>query len=377
MKIVADSAMSQVVELFSPFGEVVTSPGRAIGPADVATADILLVRSVTVVDEPLLRDSAIRFVGSATSGTDHVDLEYLRTKGIAFASAPGCNAQAVVEYVLSVLCGCRPGWRSESIGIIGCGNVGRRLYQALRGLGVTCRVYDPFLPAGAIADLASLDEVLNADILCLHTPLTRTGQHPTFHLIDGLVLARLRPGALLINAGRGAVVDGEALLRHLQSDADLQVALDVWETEPDINIELLRRVILGTPHIAGYSREGRLRGSLMVRAALCQWLGTPLPTSGVVEVPRLLLLPSGTSVSDLVLAAYDARIDHRRMVAAIVAATACDGNVGAVFDRLRTAALDRREFSGYRPEGVDAELAPALVAAGFSALSGATASGDD
>lgn len=362
MKIVADSAMPLVAELFSSFGEVITLPGREIRAADVADADVLLVRSVTLVGQRLLGNSPIRFVGSATSGVDHVDLGCLSARGIVFANAPGCNAQAVVEYVLSVLCGCRPGWRGESFGIIGCGSVGRRLYQCLRALSVHCRVYDPLLPAEGNPDLVAFDEVLQADILCLHTPLTVNGTHPTFHLLDSFALPRLRRGAMLINAGRGAVVDNRALLERLRSGADLQVVLDVWEAEPAIDVELLNLVALGTPHVAGYSHEGRLKGTLMVHDAFCRWLGVSPITVGVAEARQSLVPGPVAGLGEAVLSAYDARIDHRRMVAAM---NARGGASGTTFDALRGAALDRREFSHYRIESADPDLAQALAAVGF------------
>lgn len=379
MKIIADSALALLGELFSPFGELVIRPGRDIEPADVADADILLVRSITRVDERLLRNSPVRFVGTATSGVDHVDRDYLAARGIAFADAPGCNARAVVEYVLSVLCICRPGWRGETVGILGCGHVGGSLYRCLRGLGVTCRVHDPLLPAGQIPDLMPFAAVLQADILCLHTPLTHGGEHPTLHLIDAAVLAALRPGSLLINAGRGAVIDNRALRQHLAAGANLQVALDVWEGEPNIDVDLLKLVTLGTPHIAGYSREGKERGSLMIRDALCRWLGRGgAPHRDLKDPPRALA--AAASFEETLLAVYDVRNEHRRMRAAMVgqqgnetdrldAASGAGGGPGvkAVFDGLRRAAAERREFSAYRITGADAELARALAVVGLNA----------
>ncbi len=274
MKIVADENIPGVEALFGAHGEVRLLPGRAIARQDVRDAEILLVRSVTRVDESLVRDTPVRFVGSATIGTDHLDLAGLRQRGIAVANAPGCNAEAVVDYVIASLSRARPDWLGETVGIVGCGNVGRRLYRRLRALGVACRCYDPFLTPAAQPDLCTFPEVLEVGILCLHTPLTREGPHPTHHLFDARTLARLRPGSLLLNAGRGAVVDNGALLEELRAGR-IGAVLDVWEGEPAIDPALLQAVALGTPHIAGYSLEGRVRGTLMVYRAWCEWAGLP------------------------------------------------------------------------------------------------------
>ena len=234
---------------------------------------MLLVRSVTRVDRTLLEGSAVAFVGSATIGTDHVDQAYLAEQGIRFAHAPGCNANAVVQYDLSVLSNLQPDWQSCTVGIVGCGNVGGRVYRTLKSLGVNCRVYDPFLSAEQIPDLVDFQSVLAADIICVHTPLTTEGPFPTEHLFNAEVLAGLGENTLLINAGRGAVIDNGALLEHLKSGSKLRVALDVWEPEPNINPGLLEQVLLATPHIAGYSREGKIRGTEMLAEDYYQWSG--------------------------------------------------------------------------------------------------------
>lgn len=363
LQIVADSAMPLVAELFAPFGEIRLLPGRDIGPADVAAADVLLVRSITRVDRHLLADSPVSFVGSATIGVDHVDLDYLAARAIAFANAPGCNAQAVVEYVLSALCACRPGWRGQTVGILGGGNVGGRLYRCLRALGVEARIHDPLLGARSDLDLASFADVLTSDILSLHTPLTRAGAHPTFHLIDARALAALKPGALLINTARGSVIDNGDLANRLRGGADLQVVLDVWESEPNIDTELLQRVALGTPHIAGYSREGRVRGTLMVRDALCRWLGIPAPTAPAAAAPVTRQLQAGDDLATAVLGTLDVRDDHRRMMDALAPDAVA---VGPVFDRLRRTTPERHEFSHYRIDGAaTTELQRELAAVGF------------
>lgn len=352
MRILADENMAAVAEHFAPFGELITAPGRDIDSETLKGVDVLLVRSVTRVDEALLAGSGVRFVGSATIGTDHIDLDYLRRQGIAFASAPGCNANAVVDYMIAVFCACEPDWLIKTVAIVGCGNVGGRLYRRLRALGVDCLCVDPWLDRDRIPDLVPLEQALTADILCLHTPLVGQGPHPTRHLFDRHRLAALRPEALLVNAGRGAVVDNTALRDLLDAGQPLRPVLDVWENEPAIDTRLLAQVALATPHIAGYSREGKLAGTRMVQEAFCRWLGRPVPTQPVSGQRRRLRLEQGDGLAEAVLVAYDPRADHRRMIEAMASAPP-----ERVFDHLRRHYPERREFSQFEVTG---PLAPTL-----------------
>jgi erythronate-4-phosphate dehydrogenase len=365
VRIVADENMPLLGELFGAQGEVVALPGRAITPAVVRDADVLLVRSVTRVDAGLLADSAVRFVGSATSGCDHVDRDWLAAAGIEFAHAPGCNAGAVVQYVLAVCCALRPRWRELTVGILGCGAVGGRLWRLLAALGVRCLTCDPLLPAGALPVPVALDRLLGeADILCLHVPLTEDGPHATHHLLDAGRLARLKPGALLINAARGAVVDNAALRRRLVEGRELSVALDVWEGEPAIDLDLWRLVDLGTPHIAGYSREGRENGSRAVYEAFRAWRGLPPPAAPRREALRPLALAAGAdALAAAVLASFDVRAEQRRMAAAL----AVGGDPATAFDALRRSCPERREFEHFRVVGpCGPELARDLRRLGFA-----------
>lgn len=361
MKILADENMPAVVEHFAPFGEVITAPGREIDSHTLKGVDALLVRSVTRVDEGLLAGCRVRFVGSATIGTDHIDLDYLRREGIAFASAPGCNANAVADYMIAVFCACEPGWLTKTIAIVGCGNVGGRLYRRLRALGVRCLCVDPWLDRDRIPDLVPLEQALAADILCLHTPLVRQGPHPTRHLFDRHRLAALRPGALLVNAGRGAVVDNAALRDRLDAGQLLRPVLDVWENEPAIDTGLLTKVVLATPHIAGYSREGKLAGTRLVQEAFCRWLGRPVPAQPVCGQHRQIRLGQGDGLAEAVLAAYDPRADHGRMMAAMAS-----GPPERVFDHLRRHYPERLEFSQFEVTGaLEPALRRQLAALGF------------
>ncbi len=348
LTIVADENMPRVAQWFAPLGEVRTLPGRAITAADLQDADVLLVRSVTRVDRALLEGSRVRFVGSATIGTDHLDLDWLAAAGIAAVAAPGCNARSVVEYVLSAFCvvdGLIEALlaRRKRVGIVGLGNVGSRLARCLVGLGIDAVGCDPFRQAADVP-LCSLDEILAADAICLHTPLTRAGAHPTWHLFDADRIAALRPGTLLLNAGRGEVIDNDALLARLRRDADLDVVLDVWEGEPAIDVELLRQVRLGTPHIAGYSQDGKLAGTRLVLEACCRHFGLPLPAPEAGLAGPRLWLDAGLDDAALLRAAllqvYDIRQDDRRLREALEV-----DRSGGAFDALRRHYPVRRELA--------------------------------
>lgn len=364
MRVVADENLAAAKTALAPFGEVVLRPGRAIGPADVADADALLVRSVTRVDASLLRDSPVRFVGSATIGIDHVDTGWLSERDIAFAHAPGCNAVAVADWVVAVLSALRVQGRhafgSGTVGLIGAGHVGSRVRARLEALGYRVQVCDP--PRAAIegpAGFVDLATALANDVVTLHVPLTADGEHPTAGLIDAAGLARIPAGGILINAARGGVIDEDALASRLDDGPDLQAVLDTWAGEPDIDADLLARVALGSPHIAGYSLEGRLRGTAMVAAAAAEFFGIEPGWDWRGELPGAPAVPGGDDVVAAILAAYDPRRDDaafRRLL------QQPQGERAAGFDRLRREYPVRREF-GFHAAGED--LPPALRAAGF------------
>ncbi|MFT5118884.1 MAG: erythronate-4-phosphate dehydrogenase, partial [Kiritimatiellia bacterium] len=234
MKILGDSQLLLFDELFSGLGETSTYSGRELSAEQLSDVDVLITRSTLTVDENLLAHSKVKFVGTCTIGTDHFDTDFLDRQGIEWTNAAACNANAVVQYVLSAMAQLAPHWLHSTVGIIGCGNIGGRVYSRLKALGVNCRVYDPFLTVKDNPDLTSLNHVLQSDIITSHAPLTLTGDYPTRHLLDAQALDQLRSGTVLISAGRGAVIDNQALLRKLSIAKNIRVALDVWEGEPDI-----------------------------------------------------------------------------------------------------------------------------------------------
>jgi erythronate-4-phosphate dehydrogenase len=362
--IIADQNMPLVEDYFGPLGEVKLMAGRDIDRHAIKGAEILLVRSVTEVNSDLLQGSAVRFVGSATAGTDHIDLDYLEKNNIQFAHAPGCNAEAVVQYVLSVFSCLKPDWQQSRVGIVGCGNVGGRLYQKLCSLGVECQVYDPFLTAAQISGLVTFEKVLQCDIISLHTPLTTAGDFPTYHMFNQQVLNQLKPNSLLINAGRGAVIDNSALVQTLKQPNKPQVALDVWESEPQINTELLDLVSIATAHIAGYTNEGKVRGTSMLAEALYK---TNL-TNQSMQLPNKLndslkapLDAAGIDLNQLLLECYKVTDDDQRMRKALKG-----GDTVVSFDQLRKTYPQRREYSHFKVSA-DLPIYSQLKLLGFSA----------
>lgn len=386
MHIVADENIPLLDEFFSEFGRITRLPGRSIDRSALGDADVLLVRSVTRVDSRALAGTPVRFVGTCTIGTDHLDLEGLAAAGIATASAPGCNARGVVEYVLSCLLTLSErtehDWRGLTVGVVGVGQVGSRLVATLAGLGVRVLQCDPIRAELGESGSVTLDELIEqADVISLHVPLTRNGPHPTWHLLNTQQLERLKNGAWLINSSRGPVIDNLALRQVLNARSDLRVALDVWEHEPDVDPDLAALCALATPHVAGYSLDGKLRGTEQIYQALCDFLGEPItksldrlaPTQGT---GRLLMdgqTPVGWMLGKALRCVYDVRDDDARFRSMLnTAAGVTQRKEG--FDRLRKNYPLRRECSwlevGLSGAGegaaADEQAIRLLTAAGFS-----------
>jgi len=277
LKIIVDENIPFAQEVFNQFGNVLLLPGKIITNRDLLDADILIVRSVTKVNEALLKNTSVKFVGTATIGTDHIDIEYLKKNNIVFSDARGCNAYSVAEYIVASLLylADKFGFRlsDKSLGVVGVGNIGSKVAVFAQALGMKVLLNDPPLKRkGDKRNFVELDEILNCDIITLHTPLNLTGPDKTYHLINEKNLNRLKDVAILINSSRGAVVSNIDLLDAI-NNKHLKVVLDVWENEPDINIELLKKVVIATPHIAGYSYEGKVNGTKMIYESLCNFLG--------------------------------------------------------------------------------------------------------
>ena len=278
MKIIADENIPFVAECFSSIGEVEVVGGREITPGVVADADILLARSVTRVGADLLAESSVRFVGTATIGFDHIDIEYLLRNNIGFASAPGSNANSAAEYVIAALLNVGQkhnlDLQGKSIGVIGAGNVGSRVAKKATALGMRVYLNDPPLQRETgDAKYLPIEELFDCDFITFHTPLTFEGVDKTFHLADEKFFKLLKGGCVFFNTSRGRVVDSEALKTAIRSGRLKVVVLDVWENEPNIDMELLEMVDIGTPHIAGYSLDGKVAGMIMIYKAACKYFG--------------------------------------------------------------------------------------------------------
>jgi erythronate-4-phosphate dehydrogenase len=360
MIIVADKNIPLVNEAFSGLGELRLVDGRKLGNADLKNAEVLLVRSVSRVDRALLDGSAIKFVGSATSGVDHIDVEYLQQCNIHFAHTPGVNAQAVAEYVISAIVYLarlhKQTLTGKVLAVVGYGHIGKRVVQLAQTLGMHCLINDPPLQdrrQNNGIQYHSLDDVLRqADFVSLHTPLTRSGPYPSYHLLDSTRLGLLQNGASLINTSRGGVVDTQALLPELENDR-IKAVLDVWEAEPEINIDLLRKITLGTPHIAGYTLESKLNATAGLHRQLCEikalqsdW-SPPLP---LINLALDLPVANLHSALDTLLGQICRLQDDDRYLRRIIDVPAA--RRAAYFDQQRITYPLRREFSAYRLRSV-------------------------
>ena len=376
MRILVDANVPAADACFAALGEVRRLPGREIAPADLRDVDALVVRSITRVDAALLAEARrLRFVGTCTIGTDHVDTRLLAERGIAFVSAPGCNAEAVVDHVLVSLLTVaeRQGWRlaERRVGIVGAGNVGGRLLARLAAMGIDCLACDPPRAEREGGDgLIALEALIEAcDVLCLHTPLVREGPHATHHLLDAERIAALAPGTVVLNAGRGDCVDGQALRQRLAGQGDIAAILDVWEDEPGIDAALRDLAEIATPHVAGYSLDGKLRGTHMIYRALCRAFGLPcrVTLDDLLPAPPLarLELGAGLSAEEALRLAMRAVYDPRRDHDALCREGRRQG-MAAGFDACRAGYPLRREFSTLEvavPEA-GADLARQLRGAG-------------
>jgi erythronate-4-phosphate dehydrogenase len=384
-------------EAFETLGEVEVMDGRALRAADVRDADILAIRSTTRVDRALLEGSRVRFVGTATIGTDHMDTAYLDAAGIRWCGAPGCNANSVAEYVAAaLLClAVRRGFTLSgmTLGIVGVGNVGSRVAEKAAALGLRVLPCDPprrraGAAGGALwgdpAQFVPLDRLLaGADAVTLHVPLTSGGPDATRHMAGGAFFARARRGVVFLNTARGAVADSAALLRAMDSGAVARAVVDTCEGEPVIRDDLLRRADIATPHIAGHSFDGKVAGTVAVYREACRFLGTPPawsaePLLPAPPVPLLDLDPAGRgdqeTLQEAVGRVYDIEADDRRLRQCL----SLDGAGRAKhFDALRRDYPQRREFryTAVRLAGSERPgLAAALSALGFRVGPGAPTS---
>ncbi len=380
MKIAADQNIPFVKECFSSIGDVTLIGGRQMTAELVKDADILLVRSITKVNAELLEGSAVKFVATATIGTEHIDQNYLGRQGIGFASAPGSNAMSVADYITAALLALgkkkQIQLEGRSIGIVGVGNVGSRVETKCRALGMKVILNDPPLQRQTgDAKYRPLEEVYDCDFVTMHTPLTKDGPDATYHLANEKFFASLKDGTVFINSSRGRVQDELALKKAMQSGKLSGVVLDVWETEPQVDPWLLRNVDLSTPHIAGYSYDGKVAGMMMIYNAACEYFGLKATKTAAdflpePDVPELVLpaghlhQPDEFVIQDVVQQVYVINRDDFNMREILLQP---EDERPVWFDGLRKSYPVRREFHNTKVLLPDAEstLAKKLAGIGF------------
>ena len=340
-------------EFFENVGRLIPFSGRDVSAEIIKDADILLVRSITKVNEALLKaNKGLAFVGTATIGEDHIDKAYLASRDIPFHSAPGCNAISVAEYVLSALVVMSERYLlnllSMKVGIVGAGNTGSRLSEKLTALGIEHILCDPFISPEHYQgrNFGSLEDVLACDVISLHVPITREGEHATYHLLDEARLSQLTDSQILINACRGEVIDNQALLKLKEAGLKTKLVLDVWENEPNVLLPLIEYADIASAHIAGYSLEGKARGTEMLYQAVCEQLKLKnvkkladfLPLSSIDDV-KITQTFDETALKQLIKLIYDVRRDDAIFRQQITQQG---------FDYIRRTYPDRREFSAIK-----------------------------
>ena len=322
--IVADENIHITPALRAIASSLTLLPGRTISRRDLSYADILLVRSVTQVDRELVANTPLKFVGTATAGLEHIDTRSLAELSIGFAAAPGSNAIAVVEYVLTALAAASHLERvmaGASVGILGYGAVGQHLARVLSDLGAVVRVWDPYVEIPPSLGAGSLDTLMTCDVVSLHAALHSSDPWPSRGVITPELVTKMQPNSVLVNAGRGGLVSREALLQAANQQVTL--LLDTWPNEPDIDAKLLRSVVIGTPHIAGYSFEAKARATDQLVAAIHS---QRLNVDSVIPSAEELMRPDRRQSANLDLATGSAADD---LVSAAVTGVGSTLNAGA------------------------------------------------
>lgn len=314
LKLIADNQIPGVTDYFAPYASVIQLPGDVITRQHLQNADILLTRTITSVQSSLLTDTNVCFVGSVTTGTDHIDTEWLAKKQITLSTAAGANSRAVAEYVI----GCIAALKKEGLmnthrpvaGIVGCGRIGRIVATLLQFLGFEILCNDPLLIDKPNFTFVTLSELLaSSDVITLHTPLTTTGLHPTYHLLNHARLQSIKPNAVLINTARGPVIDTAAL----QHNRHIIACLDVFEDEPHINADLLNQLFIGTPHIAGYSARAKIRATEMVYLDAAVQFGWPIHLSSDQQPIQQTISADHLTWEDIVLSIINPIVETKHL----------------------------------------------------------------
>ena len=385
MNILFDENIPYGLDAFSTLGNAESITGRKISPADLENIDILFVRSVTKVNKALLKNSTVKFVATATSGSDHIDKEYLQKNNIGFSDAIGSNANSVAEYftaaLLEIAARHNFSLKGKSVGIIGVGHVGSLVEKKANALGMIVLLNDPPRQrAETDFNGCSLDEALAADIVTLHVPLTKDGPDPTFHLLNEENLQKIKSGAVLVQASRGAVHNTIALKKVIK-EKNLLCAIDVWENEPDIDVDLLELTEIASPHIAGYSWTSKVEATRIIYEAACEffnikqtWTPPKLPDNfsapiippflkgvrGISDYQQEMLIES--NIKHAVNCVYNIIEDDKRMRKIV---DELSEKRGKYFDTLRKQYPTRVEFHQAKVHGTPETIKQQLSSLGF------------
>ncbi|MCH5327812.1 MAG: 4-phosphoerythronate dehydrogenase PdxB [Coprobacter sp.] len=366
MKIVIDNKIPYMQGVFEPFADTAYYAPEEITAESVRDADVLLVRTRTRCDERLLRGSRVRYIGTATIGYDHIDAEWCRRNGIVWTNAPGCNASSVGQYVLSSLLSLQEhrgrNLSASVIGIVGVGHVGRIVERYCRAFGMEVLLCDPPRsrqePDGGFVSLDTIAR--RCDIITFHTPLTPEGPDATWHLADRAFFARVAREPVILNAARGAVVDNRAMYAAWREGRISDMILDCWEDEPCIDAALLSDVFIGTPHIAGYSADGKANASRQMVEAVNRWLHIG------ADVARIVPPEPACAGIDLTAFPFDGRVRAVLSTYCPLDDTEALRRSPADFEKLRGNYGLRREFGAYTLSGVCPADVPVLRELGFN-----------
>ncbi len=371
MKIAADKNIPYLNGIAELFGEVIYLDGAAFTNETVKDADTLIVRTVTHFDEGILKGTAVKLICSATIGYDHIDTAYCDLNGIAWTNAPGCNSGSVQQYIISVLIAMsrKKGFdlKDKTIGIVGVGNVGKKVAKACELLGMKVLLNDPPRQVKEGDDrFVSLQTIMNeADIITFHTPLTKQGEYKTYHLADADFFSSLKKKPVIINSARGAIIHTNAIKAALNKGEISGAVIDCWENEPNIDLEYLKMADIATPHIAGYSADGKANATRMSLAAIADFYGMskepvslvkePAPANPVIDMDKYA--DSDNRIYDAILETYDPAGDYSRLT-----------NDPASFKKLRNEYPLRREYHAYSVVNATNEEKDILNRLGFQIL---------
>jgi erythronate-4-phosphate dehydrogenase len=368
MKVIADDKIPFLKGVLEDCAEVIYLPGAKVTKEDVKDADAIITRTRTKCNEKLLLGSSVKFIATATIGFDHIDTEWVETNGITWTNAPGCNSSSVAQYICSVLlnlaCRYKISLKGKTLGVVGVGNVGTKVAKVGEALGMRVLLNDPPRAEKEGGDsFVGLEQIVaEADFITMHVPLEKDGKYPTYHLGSIELFSGMKDSAFYINSSRGSVCDNQALKEALKQKTIAGAVLDVWENEPELDLELLKSVEFGTPHIAGYSADGKANGTAMSVNALSEFFDLKYkdwyPDNVPVPEKSLLMTPPAGSFEEKMLAAVNLSYDVRKDSDLL-------SESPSTFEKQRGDYPLRREFPVFSAECDDPVVAEALRKLGF------------